>query len=274
MFANEQTYTRPGMEGAAMFRAPAEAYDRFVGRYSGALATAFLERAGVAPGMRVLDVGCGPGGLAARAAEIVGAEQVAAVDPSEPFVEACRARVPGADVRVASAESLPFADESFDAVLSQLVVNFLADAPAGAAEMRRVARAGAVVGACVWDYAGEMQLLRTFWDAAVALDSEGAGPLHEAQMMRYANPDELRALWSQAGLEGVEASRLDVEASYDDFDDLWQPLTTGVGPAGSYATSLEPEARDVLRRRMQALLGDPAGPFTLTARAWCAVGRR
>lgn len=252
-----------------MFRAPAEAYDRFVGRYSGALATAFLERAGVAPGVRVLDVGCGPGGLAARAAEIVGAERVTAVDPSEPFVEACRARVPGADVRVASAESLPFRDDSFDAVLSQLVVNFLADAPAGVAEMRRVTRAGGVVGACVWDYAGGMRLLRTFWDAAVELDPAGARPLHEGHAMRYSNPDELGALWSAAGLEGVEVSPVDVEASYDDFDDLWQPLTTGVGPAGSYATSLDAERQEALRSRVRASLGNPNGSFTLTARAWC-----
>jgi SAM-dependent methyltransferase len=262
------------MEGAAMFQAPAEAYDRFVGRYSKALATAFLACAGVAPGQRILDVGCGPGGLTAQAAELVGAAQVAAVDPSEPFAEACRARVPGVDVRVASAESLPFGDESFDAVLSQLVVNFLADAPAGVAEMRRVARPGGLVGACVWDYAGEMLLLRTFWDAAVELDPTGARPLHEGHAMRYSNPDDLGALWSEAGLEGVEVSQLDVEASYDDFDDLWQPLTTGVGPAGSYATSLDPERQEALRSRMRALLGDPSGSFTLTARAWCALGRR
>jgi SAM-dependent methyltransferase len=262
------------MEGAAMFRAPAEAYDRFVGRYSKALATAFLERTDVGPGQRILDVGCGPGGLTAQAAEIVGADRVAAVDPSEPFVEACRARVPGADVRVASAESLPFPDESFDAVLSQLVVNFLADAPAGVAEMRRVARPGGLIGACVWDYAGEMRLLRTFWDAAVELDPAGAGPLHEGHAMRYSNPDDLGALWSEAGLEGVEVSPVDVEASYDDFDDLWQPLTTGVGPAGSYATSLDPERREALRSRMSASLGDPNGSFTLTARAWCVRGAK
>jgi SAM-dependent methyltransferase len=262
------------MEGAAMFRASAEAYDRFVGRYSGALATSFLEHARVRPGLRLLDVGCGTGGLTAVAAEIVGPDRVAAVDPSEPFAEACRARVPGADVRLGSAESLPFPDESFDAVLSQLVVNFLADAPGGVAEMRRVAKPGGVVGACVWDYAGEMQLLRTFWDAAVALDPDRAGPVHEGHAMRYSNPDELGALWSNAGLDAVEVSPLDVAASYDDFDDLWQPFTMGVGPAGSYATGLDAESRDALRNRMRELLGDPSGPFSLTARAWCAIGRR
>jgi SAM-dependent methyltransferase len=259
---------------ASPFEAPAEAYDRFMGRYSVQLATAFVDHVGLEAGQRVLDVGCGPGALSARAAQVVGADHVTAIDPSQPFVEAARARIPGADVRLGDAESLPFADDSFDAVLSQLVVNFIPDAPAGVAEMRRVARPGGLVAACVWDYAGEMRLLRTFWDAAVAIDPDGAGPVHEGGTMRYSNPDDLGALWSAAGLEGVDVAPLEVEASYDDFDDLWQPLTTGVAPAGSYATSLDPERQAALRERLRASLGDPTGPFGLTARAWCAVGRR
>jgi SAM-dependent methyltransferase len=261
------------MEGAAMFQAPAEAYDRFVGRYGPALAAAFLDTAGVEPGQRVLDVGCGPGALTAEAARIVGPAQVAAVDPSQPFAEACRARNPGVDVQVAAAESLPFADGSFDAVLSQLVVNFLTDAPAGVAEMRRVAKPGGVVAACVWDYAGEMRMLRSFWDAAAAVDPDGAGLVDESSM-RYCNPDELGALWSEAGLEAVEVSPLNVDASYADFDDLWTPFTAGIGPAGTYYAALDPPLQEALRERLRGSLGDPVGPFTLTARAWCAVGRR
>ena len=157
-------------EHSASFQKPAEAYDRFVGRYGRALAEATLERLTVAPGWRVLDVGCGPGPLTAVLAEVVGGESVGAVDPSEPFARACSERVPGADVRVASAEKLPFTDGSFDATLSQLVLNFLADAPAGLREMRRVTRGGGEIAASVWDYAGEMTMLRAFWDAAVELD--------------------------------------------------------------------------------------------------------
>jgi SAM-dependent methyltransferase len=254
-----------------MFRASAEAYDRYVGRYSDGLAAALLEAAEVRPGLRVLDVGCGPGALAARAAQVVGPAQVAAVDPSEPFAEACRERVPGADVRVAAAESLPFPDGTFDAVLSQLVVNFLADAPAGVTEMRRVAKPGGMVAGCVWDYAGGMRMLRAFWDAAVTLDPETAGPLDEGAM-RYCSPEELEALWSAAGLEEVRTSPLDVEASYADFDDLWQPFTAGIGPAGAYCASLSPERRTELRERLRAELGDPVGSFTLGARAWCVRG--
>jgi SAM-dependent methyltransferase len=261
------------MEGAATFRASAEAYDRYIGRYSPALAAALLEQAGIAPGLRVLDVGCGPGALAAQAARIVGPAQVAAVDPSESFAAACRARLPGADVRVASGESLPFAEGTFDAVLSQLVVNFLTDAPGGVAEMRRVAKPGGAVAACVWDYAGEMRLLRAFWDAAVAVDPEGAGPHDEGHSMRYCNPEELEALWTEAGLADVEVTGVQVEASYTDFDDLWTPFTAGIGPAGAYCASLDPDRQAALRERLRASLGHPTGPFTLAARAWCAVGR-
>src|SRR5689334_22939301 len=151
-----------GPPGAATFRAGADVYDRHIGRYGSSLAAGLIAAAGVGPGVRALDVGCGPGALTAALASALGAEAVAAVDPSAPFVEACRARVPGADVRRAAAEALPFAAGRFGAVLSQLVVNFMADAPAGVREMARVARPGAAVAACVWDYADGMTLLRRF----------------------------------------------------------------------------------------------------------------
>jgi SAM-dependent methyltransferase len=256
----------------AMFTGPAEVYDRFVGRYSPALGRAMCEAARVRPGQRAVDVGCGSGALVAELAERLGAEHVAGVDPSEPFVEAARARVPGARIVVGSAESLPFADAEFDATLSQLVVNFLTDPEAGLREMSRVTRGGGVVAGCVWDYGGEMTMLRTFWDAAEALDPDGAGPLIEAHTMRFARPDELGALWRGSGLQQVEVTPLDVGASYADFDDLWAPFPTGVGPAGSYAASLDPEGQAALRDEFARRLGPPDGTFTLSARAWCAVG--
>jgi SAM-dependent methyltransferase len=258
----------------SMFTASADAYARFVGRYGHALARALLAEAGVAAGQRVLDVGCGPGPLAAEAAAIVGEERVAAVDPSEPFAEACRARLPGADVRVAAAESLPFADDTFDIVLSQLVVNFMADAEAGVAEMRRVAVPGGVVASCVWDYGGGMRMLRAFWDAAVAVDPAGAAPHDEGRSMRYSTAPELERLWRAAGLDEVRTSALDVEADYEDFDDLWEPFTFGIGPAGAYIASLDDDRRQTVRERLRATLGEPQGAFTLTARAWCVRGAK
>jgi ubiquinone/menaquinone biosynthesis C-methylase UbiE len=257
----------------AMFRGPAEIYDRFIGRYSPRLADAMCEAAQVRAGQRVLDVGCGSGALVAALAEVLGAENITGVDPSEPFVEATSTRVPGARVLVGSGESLPFADGEFDATLSQLVVNFLADPERGLGEMSRVTRPGGVVAGCVWDYGGEMTMLRTFWDAAAALDPERTAPLMEAHTMRFARPEELGALWRSAGLAEVEVSPIVVEASYDDFEDLWSPFPTGVGPAGAYAASLDPDSQALLHDEYARRLGQPEGPFTLSARAWCAVGR-
>jgi SAM-dependent methyltransferase len=205
-------------------------------------------------------------------AEALGAGSVAAVDPSEPFARACGERVPGADVRVASAEELPFADGSFDATFSQLVVNFVPDAPAGLREMIRVTRPGGLIAASVWDYAGGMTMLRTFWDAAVEVDPEGAGPLDEGIRMRYSDPDSLAGLWSGGGLAGVTIEPLDVSAAYEDFDDFWVPFTAGIGPSGSYCASLPDATREAVRASCHRRLGSPEGPFELTARAWLVRG--
>jgi ubiquinone/menaquinone biosynthesis C-methylase UbiE len=256
-----------------MFRGPAEIYDRFVGRYSPGLARAMCAAAGVRQGQRALDVGCGSGALVAELAGIVGAEGVAGIDPSEPFVEASRARAPGARILVGSAESIPFANGEFDATLSQLVVNFLTDPDQGLREMSRVTRPGGTVAGCVWDYSEGMTMLRTFWEAAAALDPERAAPRMESHTMRFSRPGELGGLWESAGLREVEVSPIAAEAAYDDFDDLWAPFPTGVGPAGAYAASLDAEAQAALRDEFARRLGDPEGPFQLAARAWCAVGR-
>lgn len=252
------------------FATSAEIYDRHVGRYVPQLARELVSVAGVEHGWRVIDVGCGPGGLSSVLAELVGAEHVAAVDPSEPFVEQCRDRVPGADVRLGVAEELPFGDGELDAALSQLVVNFMSDPEAGVGEMRRVTRAGGVVASCVWDYSGGMKMLRAFWDAAVALDPEAPD---EGRTMRFCREGELGELWEDCGLAGVESGALVVSAEYKDFDDYWAPFPTGVAPSGAHCASLDAEAQAALRDACFRRLGSPSGPFTLSARAWYAVGR-
>ena len=263
----------PEVEGAATFRASADAYDRHVGRYGDALAVALLDIAAVEPAMRVLDVGCGTGALSEALVARVGVDRVCAVDPSEPFADAARARLGGVDVRVGAAEELPFADGEFDGAAAQLVVNFMSDAPRGVAEMARVTKPGGVVAASVWDYAGEMTFLRAFWDAAVALDPEGAGPRDEGRCMRWCAPAELEQLWRDAGLADVRTAGLIVAAAYDGFDDLWAPLVEGVAPSGAYATSLDPESQGALRGELRRRLGVGDEPFRLTARAWAVVGR-
>ena len=258
--------------GAASFHKPAEAYDRFIGRYGGELARALIAAAGVRPGTRALDVGCGPGALTAELVAVLGPANVAAVDPSAPFVEACRRRLPGTTVERGTGEELPFGDASFDHALAQLSLNFMSDPPAGVGEMRRVTRPCGTVAAAVWDYAGEMTLLRRFWDAAVELDPS-ARDRDEGRSMPFCTPDELRALWAGAGLTDVGVSSVAVTAEYDGFEDLWEPLEAGVGPAGAYTAWLPADSRAALRAELRRRLGAGDRPFRLTARAWVAVGR-
>lgn len=256
------------------FAVAAEAYDRLVGRYSFDLCDALAHAAGIAPEATVLDVGAGTGAGTRRLVELVGPERVAAVDPSAPFVEALRERLPGVDVRGASAESLPFDDGAFDAALAQLVVNFMSDPDAGVAEMRRVTRPGGVAAACVWDYPGEMTLLRAFWEAAAALDPDGVAGVDERTRMPFARPGELAALWRRAGLREVSDGAVVVSVRYESFDDAWEPFTAGVAPSGAYTASLDEARREALRTEYRRRLGAPEGSFELSARAWYAVGTR
>src|SRR4051812_41713679 len=200
------------------FFSNADAYDCFMGRYSRVLAPEFARAAGVASGQRVLDVGCGPGALTSVLASIVGADHVAAADPTEPFVDQCRLSVPGADVRLAPAEALPFEAESFDRTLAQLVFHFVSDPIAAAGEMKRVTRAGGKVAACVWDMTGGMTMIRTYWEAAREVD-----PAAPAETERFGGkPGQVADLWRAAGLRDVEETSLRVSTRYQDFDELWQ----------------------------------------------------
>jgi SAM-dependent methyltransferase len=247
------------------------AYDRYIGRYSPDLARKLIAAAGVVPTDRVLDVGCGPGALTSALVPVVGADHVTAVDPSPEYVAANIARNPGVDVREAPAESLPFPDATFDAALAQLVVNFMTNAHAGVGEMRRVTRIGGAVCGAVWDYGGEMTLLRNFWDAASTVHASGA--VRDERQMRYATPDALAALWTAVGLVEVAVQPAVASANYESFEDLWQPLEAGVGPAGAYTASLEDDHRERLKVELRRRLDVGEDPFELTARAWVVTGR-
>ena len=260
-------------DGAASFRKGPKAYDQLVGRYSPALGRELIHFAGVEAGQRVLDVGCGTGLLTAELATVVGDGNVCAIDPSEPFVQATRARVPGSAVEVGGAEDIPFSDGAFDVALAQLVVNFMADAGAGVREMRRVVRPGGTVAACVWDYRGEMTLLRTFWDAARATD-RGSGALDEGVRMGYSDPESLSALWADQQLRSVVTTELRPSVRYTDFDELWNPFLAGVAPTGVYVATLDDAGQDALRDEFFRRLGSPTGSFELSARAWAVVGTR
>jgi SAM-dependent methyltransferase len=248
------------------FDVAAEAYDRFMGRYSQLLSPQMADLAGVASGQRVLDVGCGPGALTAELVTRLGPEAVAAADPSESFVAAARGRHPGVDVRVASAEALPFPEATFDAALAQLVVHFMSDPVAGLAEMARVTRHDGVVAACVWDHAGDQGPLHVFWGAARELDAD----VDDESQLAGAREGHLADLFGAAGLREIEQTALSVSLEHSSFEEWWEPFTRGVGPAGAYAASLGAERRAALRERCRTLL--PAGPFVITATAWAARG--
>ena len=248
------------------FDVAAEAYDRFMGRYSRLLSPQLADLAGVRDGLRALDVGCGPGALTAELVTRLGAAAVAAVDPSAPFVAAARERYPGVQVLRASAEHLPFPDRTFDASLAQLVVHFMADPVAGLAEMARVTRRGGVVAACVWDHGGGLGPLGLFWRPARELDPD----IDDESQLPGVREGHLAELFEAAGLHEVEETVLWVSVEHPTFEAWWEPFTNGVGPAGSYLASLSADRQVELREACRTVV--PTAPFVVTARAWAARG--
>ena len=248
------------------FEVAAEAYDRFMGRYSTQLAPQLADLAEVSGDQRAIDVGCGPGALTTELVSRLGAERVAAVDPSEPFVAAARLRHPGVNVRLASAEALPFEDGSFDVALAQLVVHFMDDPVGGLREMARVTRPHGVVAACVWDFGGGGGPLGVFWEAARELDPgvEGESELPGTR------EGHLVELFEAAGLAEVIGGTLTVRLEHQTFESWWEPFTLGVGPAGGYVASLDPQRRAALRERCHEMVSD--APFAVGAQAWAARG--
>jgi ubiquinone/menaquinone biosynthesis C-methylase UbiE len=254
--------------------AVSEGYEHFMGGWSRLLAPAYIPFAGVKNGDRVLDVGTGTGSLAAALEASMPASEVIGVDPSEGFVAYAQRNAKSARVHfeVGDAQALKFKDASFDNSLALLVLNFVPDHDKAIAEMRRVTRPQGIVSACVWDYDSGMQMLRFFWDEAVALDPT-VEPKDERHM-KLSRQGQLGDLWKQAGLINIEEKPLVIDQTYSSFNDYWEPFTKGAGPGGAYVLSLSEDRRQQLEGRMRKrLLGDRQdGPFMLTAKAWCVRG--
>jgi SAM-dependent methyltransferase len=250
-------------------------YERYIGRWSRPVARSFLGWLGQARGSDWLDVGCGTGALTQTILGLCEPRTVTGVDSSAGFIDFAKAHVRDGRVQftVAGAQAMPFDTASFDAVVSGLVLNFIADPREAAAEMRRVARLGGVVAAYVWDYAAKMELMRYFWDAAVELNPEAAD-FDEGRRFQICTSDGLKAVFNAAGLKAVATTAIDVPTVFCDFDDFWSPFLGGQGPAPGYNMSLdEPERaalRELLRRRLPIR---PDGSIRLVARAWAAQGR-
>jgi SAM-dependent methyltransferase len=244
------------------FEVAADAYNRFMGRYSGPLAARFADWSGVAGPGRAIDVGCGTGALTRVLIERLGVEGVSAVDPSPPLLAALRQSFPTLDVQTGTAEALPYPDDLFDHALAQLVVSFMTDPVLGLHEMARVTRPGGTVSACVWDLAGGGAPLAAFWRAARDLDpgvddESGRSGVREG---------ELAQLSDRAGLTQIEDTALTVAVRHPTFEDWWDPYTLGVGPAGAHVQGLDVVGRMRLREHCRELLPEP--PFYVMATAW------
>jgi len=251
-----------------------EAYDVFMGRWSGRLAPRLVQFAGVVDGDDVLDVGTGTGSLAASVAAAAPSSRVVGIDRSEPYVAVARARHPSPRLRfeVGDAQQLPFEDASVDRTLSLLILNFVPHPQTALAEMIRVTRPGGTIAAAVWDYGEGMEMLRRFWDEAIALDPRADA--RDERHMPLSRRGELAALWRTHHLQDVAETPLTIETEFTGFDDYWSPFLQQQGPAGAHVATLTLEDRAQLASRLrQRLLGDrPDGPITLRARAWAVRG--
>lgn len=250
------------------------AYEPYVGRWSRRVAPEFLAWLSVSPQSRWLDVGCGTGVLTQSTLQTAAPQSVKGVDRSEDYIQFARAHItdPRASFEIADAQSLPDSASTFDATVSGLVLNFIPEPERMVSEMVRVTKSGGTVALYVWDYADKMQLMRCFWDAAIALDP-AIIELDEARKSPICNPQPLEDLFRAANLQDVQVKPIDVTTVFTDFDDYWTPFYGGHAPAPRYAMSLPDERRTELRELIRARLPiQPDGSIRLIARAWAARG--
>ena len=246
------------------FDVSADAYARFMGRYSEPLATSFIDFVGIRRGQRALDVGCGTGIVTSELVERVGAESVTAIDPSAQFLTATRERFPSVDVREGNAEELPFDDDAFDVVVAQLVVHFMADPVRGVREMARVARPGGVVAGAGGTVRRRQPAPPSSGAAATALDPRAVG---DESGLPGTREGDLNRIFKQAGLRRLEPSALTVRLTFSSFEEWWDPYLLGVGPVGDHVAGLDAQQRAALEAGCRELMA--RAPFEVPGKAWC-----
>lgn len=259
---------RSGLWGAS------DAYEMYMGRWSRKIAPAFLECVGMRPEADWLDIGCGTGVLSAAILEHCAPKTIVGVDPSEGFVEAARGAIQDArfEGRVGGAEALEVPDNAADCAVSGLVLNFVSDEAKAVAEMTRTVRPGGKVALYVWDYAGHMQIMRYFFDAAIEMDA-GALAFDDGVQARVCRPGPLKMLFEDAGLEDVAVEAIDTPAAFADFEDYWTPFLGKTGSAPKYLSTLEPDAQAQLKARVRDRIPiGPDGEILLAIRAWAMQG--
>lgn len=251
-------------------------YDNYMGRWSRRIAPRFLDWLAPEEGLDWLDVGCGTGELSDAIVSHCNPRGVIGIDQAEGFLLTARDKVPDPRVKfdVGQAQSLPFPSQSFDIVVSGLMLNFVSDRPEALGEMKRVARGDGTVAYYVWDYpGGGVEFLRAFWMAAIDLDPK-AQDLGEDRRFPFCTSEGLAALAEEAGLAEVEVTAIEAPTHFQDFDDFWRPFTLGTGPAPGYCVNLPPEERQQLKERLQTSLPYARdGSIPLKTRAWAVRGR-
>ncbi len=253
-----------------------EAYEHFVGRWSRPVAQEFLKWLAPVPGIRWLDIGCGTGALSESILQLTEPLSVKGIDLSEDFVSYCREKLSAKQASFEKGDALSLAIEtaSFDAAVSGLVHNFLPQNESALIEKKRVVRPGGMIAIYVWDYGGKMQMLRHFWNAAVAIDPT-AYDLDEGRRFFACKPEPLVEQFRRIGLDNIKVTSIDIWTEFKSFDDYWTPFLGGQGPAASYVASLDAKQRVALRDRLQASLPVAVdGSIPLIARAWAVCGIR
>jgi len=251
-----------------------DSYEYYMGRWSRLVAESFIEWLAPSPRRKWLDIGCGSGALSAVILNNCKPAALTAIDHSEDFVRTAQKRLGGrVRCRVGNALSLPLANASVNIAVSGLVLNFMPEPDKALSEMRRVTDAGGTVAAYIWDYAGRMDFLRHFWDAAVAINTEAANQ-HESKRFQDSNAGALKRRFEEAGFVNIETKSIEVITNFRDFDDYWRPFLGGQGPAPSFVTSLDEDRKNMLRQTLQARLpAAPDGSIAMVARAWAAKGQ-